>query len=94
MRIDLILDRPPSPVMAHALELLHVRGISVEHLYSDIMLMNVANCRIAHDWYVLKGGSPAALTNKLFGIWRLWPTRSFQSRSEFLNISHRSTGLW
>lgn len=62
MKIGLIMDRPPSPIMVEVIERLGTRGVQVGVIDSETALVDLGSYRPAHDWYLLKGGSAAALT--------------------------------
>lgn len=62
MKIGLIMDRPPSAIMVEVIERLHARGVRMDILDAERMCMNLGALPLGHDWYVLKGGSQAALT--------------------------------
>ncbi|QAA75904.1 MAG: hypothetical protein BIP78_0136 [Candidatus Bipolaricaulis sibiricus] len=62
MHVGLIMDRPPSAIMLEVIGRLAHWGIRMEVLDADRALVNLGELSLAHDWYVLKGGSQAALT--------------------------------
>lgn len=62
MRIGLIMDRPPSAIMVDVIARLRRRGVRMDVLDADRMFTNLADFPPPHDWFVLKGGSQAALT--------------------------------
>lgn len=62
MRVGLIMDRPPHAIMLEVIERLQRRGVRMEILDAERMFLNLQELPLAHDWYVLKGGSQAALT--------------------------------
>ncbi len=62
MNVGMVVDVPPSPIMVEVIDRLAARGIRVDVIDSETALIGVQELRVAHDWYLLKGGSPAALT--------------------------------
>jgi ribosomal protein S6--L-glutamate ligase len=66
MKIGLITTRKKSgrdvSVMEDAARHLDERGIAIDHIYPDEMMIDVATVRAAHDLYILKAGNAAALS--------------------------------
>ncbi len=56
------MDRVPSPIMVEVIERLGARGVQMDVIDSERILVNLETHRLAYDWYLLKGGSASALT--------------------------------
>jgi ribosomal protein S6--L-glutamate ligase len=66
MMIGLITTRKKSgregSVMEEAARHLDERGVSIDTIHPDEMMIDVATIHVAHDLYILKAGTPAALS--------------------------------
>ena len=61
MRIGIIADWL-NPVITHVIQLLVERGVQVDVIYPEKMLVDMATVHVAHDLYLLKSGTELALS--------------------------------
>ncbi|MCI0479114.1 hypothetical protein L0Y59_01070 [Candidatus Uhrbacteria bacterium] len=61
VNIGMIVDRPPSPIMADVIERLADRRVEMHVIDSETALVNLNGHHLTYDWYLLKGGSASAL---------------------------------
>ncbi|MEW5826202.1 MAG: hypothetical protein AB1778_05165 [Candidatus Bipolaricaulota bacterium] len=61
VNIGMIVDRPPSPIMADVIERLADQRVRMDVIDSETALVDLKDHHLTYDWYLLKGGSPSAL---------------------------------